>query len=205
MQLPNHNNITAEERKALFNLKKDSSRVITKADKGNCFVVLDKASYEEKMEDLLSDSNTYEKVNKPPFKRLERELNERLLRLKKQEKLDKSTYQWLHSSDGLPPAIRGSVKHHKPDNPLRPIITSINTAFYNTSRFLTAILSPLQNQNGFIVGNSADFAAKISNIDIKEDETMVSFDVVSLFTAIPVKKACNYIHQKEIRTRHNST
>lgn len=148
------------------------------------------------MENLLSDSNTYEKVNKPPFKRLERELNERLLCLKKQEKLDKSTYQWLHSSDSLPPAIRGSVKHHKPDNPLRPIITSINTAFYNTSRFLTTILSPLQNQNVFTVRNSADFATKISNIDIKEDETMVSFDVVSLFTAIPVKKACNYIRKK---------
>ena len=31
---------------------------------------------------------------------------------------------------------------------------------------------------------------------ILDDEVMVSFDVVSLFTAIPVNKACNYIKKK---------
>ncbi len=34
-------NTTLEERKALKELKRDKSRVITKADKGNCFVVID--------------------------------------------------------------------------------------------------------------------------------------------------------------------
>jgi hypothetical protein len=68
-------------------LKKDTSRIITKADKGNCFVVLDRQSYDEKIETLLSDNRTYEKIKKPPFKSLEdleRKLNERLLDLKQQ-------------------------------------------------------------------------------------------------------------------------
>ena len=34
------------------------------------------------------------------------------------------------------------------------------------------------------------------NIDIQDDEIMLSFDVVSLFTAIPVNKACDYIQNK---------
>ena len=46
-----------------------------KADKGNCFVVMDKTDYDEKMQELLSDQNTYEKTPpKPPFKKIEREL-----------------------------------------------------------------------------------------------------------------------------------
>ncbi len=36
----------------------------------------------------------------------------------------------------------------------------------------------------------------ISDITISEDEVMVSFDVISLFTAISVDKACMYIKTK---------
>jgi len=56
--LPSHNNITKEEKKALRYIKKDNSRVIMKADKGNCFVIMDRDEYENKMESLLADRNT---------------------------------------------------------------------------------------------------------------------------------------------------
>ena len=67
---------------------------------------------------------------------------------------------------------------------------------YNTSRFLTDILAPLQNSKGYSVSNSSQFIDKIANTTIDEDEIMVSFDVVSLFTAIPVEKACERIRTK---------
>ena len=71
--------------------------------------------YDSKMDSLLSDRNTYELVPKSPFKRVERELNKRLLALKNKRKisLSDSTYRRLHSTDAIPPAIRGSIKHHK--------------------------------------------------------------------------------------------
>ena len=53
--LPQRKNTTAEELKALNNLKQDKTRVVMKADKGNCFVVMDRTSYNEKMESILSD------------------------------------------------------------------------------------------------------------------------------------------------------
>ncbi len=140
--------------------------------------------------------NTYDKVTKPPFKRIERELNSQLLELKRQQKLDERTYKKLHSTDGIPPAIRGSIKHHKPGNPLRPIVTCRNTALYNMSKHLAHILSPLQNHNGYSVTNSTDFTNKLINTTIEDDEIMISFDVVSLFTAIPVDRACEHIRNK---------
>ena len=148
------------------------------------------------MESILSDRETYEVVNKAPLKKIEREFNAHLLRLKKEQKLDDYTYRKLRSTDAIPPAIRGSVKHHKPNNPLRPIVSCIDSALYNASRFLTDIHAPLQNNNGYSVSNSSQFIDKIANTTIDEDEIMVSFDVVSLFTAIPVEKACERIRTK---------
>lgn len=145
---------------------------------------------------ILSDRETYEVVNKPPFQKIERQLNAHLLRLNKQQKLDNFTYRKLRSTDAIPPAIRGSVKHHKPNNPLRPIVSCIDSALYNTSQFLSDILEPLQNSNNYSVSNSTQFINKIANTTIDDDETLVSFDVVSLFTAIPVEKACERIRTK---------
>ena len=139
---------------------------------------------------------TYEKVTKQPFKKIERQLNASLLNLKNLGKLEEKTYRKLHSTDGSPPAIRGSVKHHKQDNPLRPIVTSIGSALYNTSKLLAHIISPIQNNNGFTVQNSIQFTKEINDIAIADDEVMVSLDVISLFTAIPVQKAFDYIRKK---------
>ena len=41
-------NLSIKERKALKNLRNDTNIVITKADKGNCTVIIDKDKYEEK-------------------------------------------------------------------------------------------------------------------------------------------------------------
>ena len=52
-----------------------------KGDKGNCFVVMDKSEYDHKMESLLNHRNTYESITISPFRRIERELNAKLLSL----------------------------------------------------------------------------------------------------------------------------
>ena len=76
------------------------------------------------------------------------------------------------------------------------VVTIVTRALYKTSKFLTDILSPLENPNEYSVSNSLQFSQEISNTSIRDDEVMVSFDVVSLFTAIPLDKACYYIKKK---------
>ena len=200
--LPLHNNISKAERKALQSLKEDDSRLIMKADKGNCFVVMDRSDYNKKMEVLLSDHLTYQLVQEYPFAKIERELNHRLLDLKKKKKIDESTYRKLRSTDAVLPAIRGSIKHHKPG-----YLPYVGWALYNTSNFLTDILVPIQNCNGYSVSNSLEFADQVASLEISNHEAMVSCDVVPLFTAIPVEKACEYIRKKlkEDTTLHLGT
>ena len=72
-KLPNHKNMTTNKRKAINRLRKDKTCLIMKADMGNCLVVMDRSDYDEKMQKLLDDNDTYEKVSKSPFKRIKRE------------------------------------------------------------------------------------------------------------------------------------
>jgi hypothetical protein len=60
----------------------------------------------------------------------------------------------------------------------------------------SSILSTLQNKNSLAVENSKEFIREITDIEIADDEVMVLSDVISLFTAIPVQKACYYFKEK---------
>ena len=79
---------------------------------------MDRSDYDKKMEAFLSDQSTNLHVKKDPFPKLERDLNQRLLEFKKQNKINDSTNKRFRSTDASPPAIRGSIKHHKSGYPL---------------------------------------------------------------------------------------
>ena len=68
-------NLSIKEKKGLKNLRDDTNIVITKADKGNCTVIIDKDKYEEKIFKLLNDKNTYVILKNDLRKNIERKLN----------------------------------------------------------------------------------------------------------------------------------
>jgi hypothetical protein len=66
---------------------------------------------------------------------------------------------------------------------LRPIISQIGSNTYGLAKFLVPILSPLTN-NKYTVKDSFLFANEL--LSIKSAPFMASYDVVSLFTNIPL-------------------
>ena len=87
------------------------------------------------------------------------------------------------------PCIYGLPKIHKEGIPLRPIVSGTHSVTYNLSKYLATILSPLVGNTQHHVKNSQDFANKVKNLQLEPDETMVSYDVTSLFTCIPTIEA----------------
>ena len=90
------------------------------------------------------------------------------------------------------------LKIHKPDMPLRPIVSAIGSPTYSLAKFVTKIISPLTGQNVAHVKNSLDFRNMILKERIDESEIMVSFDVKSLFTNVPIDKILEVIGNKLI-------
>ena len=72
----------------------------------------------------------------------------------------------------------------------------VNTFANDLSAYLANILSPLTSNSGFTVTNSAHFVSTISSETILRNEIMVSFDVESLFTNVPIDAAVQTALQK---------
>ncbi|XP_078361584.1 uncharacterized protein LOC144645943 [Oculina patagonica] len=185
---PPEPNITEEMRGALKSLKEDESIMVLPADKGRASVVMDADTYRTKMSTLI-ENGPYQLLNKDPTDRLTRKLSKELLTLKRNGDLSEAVYNKIRPRHKQPPRIYGLPKIHKADIPLRPIVSCVNTFAYDLSAYLANILSPLTGNSDFTVTNSAHFVSTISSETILNNEVMVSFDVESLFTNVPIDGA----------------
>ncbi|XP_065326055.1 protein NLRC3-like [Pelmatolapia mariae] len=70
-----------------------------------------------------------------------------------------------------------------------------NSVTYNISKFLALILNPLVGNSEHHIQNTLDFV-EVIDVITEADETMVSYDVTSLFTCIPVMEVLEVVHKR---------
>ena len=125
-----NSNLTPDEQKALERLKTDENIVILPVDKGRVTVVMEKTDDNDKMDSLKRDSTPA----------LQRKLNNKLLTLKKTDKIDFRRYNRLRCSVPQPPKLYGLPKLHKPNIPMRTIVSFCWSPTYQLSKHLTNVL-----------------------------------------------------------------
>ena len=72
-------------------------------------------------------------------------------------------------------------------------VSSIDSPTYNLAKMITKILMPLVGASSHCVQNSTNFVQLLHNSYLQHNDVMVSFDVVSLFTMVPVAEAVDII------------
>ena len=184
-------NITLKERNSLKKLSLDEELIVLPADKGNCTVVLDVKDYNSKMLNLLEDVSTYQEVNYDPTARVLRKVRQKTTEYK--SAINKIN---IIPSCPQPPKLYGLPKVHKENIPLRPIVCQIDSPTYLLAKELAIRLKPLVNNCDSSVKNSQHFISMIKDTVLNVDEVMVSFDVTSLFTNVPIKECVQVIKTK---------
>ena len=169
--------MTKDERQALKRLKTDENIVILPADKGRVTVVMDKTDYYDKMDTLVNDKQTYEELKRDPTPTLQRKLNSKLLDLKKTDVFDIQRYNRLRCRVPQPPKLYRLPKLHKPNIPMRPIVSFCGSPTYELSKYLTTVLKPLTNESRHKLQSTENFIDAIKTVQIPDDYKLVSFDV----------------------------
>jgi hypothetical protein len=101
----------------------------------------------------------------------------------------------MYPSDAIPPRMYGMIKAHKPNKqyPMRPVVSTVGTAFHGTSRHLVKLIQPVLAKSEHYLKNSSSFVTKASAWTVSVDEIQVSYDVVALYPSVPIKKAIDVI------------
>jgi len=87
------------------------------------------------MENILSDGSTYEVVSYDPLKKIISSLTSIISGWKQKEYIDIYTYRRIYCSDGNLPRTYGLSKIHKPNCPLRIIVSTVNSKIYFQLQF----------------------------------------------------------------------
>ncbi|XP_068673073.1 uncharacterized protein [Montipora foliosa] len=176
--------LTKEEWMALNDLRNDTSITVTKPDKGNGVVIVNRHDYLSKMKQLISDGTKFKLLSHNPTKSRENSLISYLRNLKRDCIIDEATFRKILPRGSTAGVLYGLPKVHKTGCPFRPIVSSVNTYNYNLACFLVDVLKPMST-NQFTIFDSLSFVDWATTHQ-HNDEIMCSFDVCSLFTNVPL-------------------
>ena len=179
-------------------LRKNKDIVILKPDKGNAVVILDRQVYVDRMHELISDRSKFVELDEDPTMTREGSIQRHLRKLKKsglfghsKEEIDPK-YRKVYPNGSRPARLYGLPKMHKftgnnvRDIPFRPILSALGTTSYNTAKYLDEILQPLIPDR-YSCKDTFAFLEDIKSVSPEiVNKYMVSFDVTSLFTNIPL-------------------
>jgi hypothetical protein len=139
----------------------------------------------------LSQSGSYRKLPNNPIKKIIKDVKKSI----NDSKLDERTKKRLNPKNEITPRIYGLPKIHKKDAPLRPIVNTIGSPTYELAKHVAKILSPLVGHTDSFIKDSNEFIKIIEKEKLKPEDTLISFDVVSLFTKIPLDEAIQVVKE----------
>ena len=193
------NSLTEDELDTLKMLSKKDHLVIAKADKGNAVVVQDKQEYVDKMLEVLSDKTKFVCLPDDPTIEREVKLQRSLYALKNKGNLSEDIYNKIRPTGSKCGTLYGLRKVHKgvdPKPPGRPIISAIGTYTQGTAKYLASILKPLRDDAKYSLKDTFEFVEHVKKMSDYKTCQMASYDIVSLFTNVPVKETIEIILDK---------
>ncbi|XP_028397232.1 uncharacterized protein LOC114521043 [Dendronephthya gigantea] len=178
--------------------------VITRPDKGSGTVVMDKEEYLYLLRQAsIADTSKFTPIDPNRPKTRGRPAKHFHPLLQKEKELKAVLHQVLPEklAESLSPKgsrlahLCGLPKTHKPILSMRPILSASGIYNYKLAKWLEEKLKPF-SVNQYTIDDALGFSKEIRKHPVLEDDILVSYDVTSLFTNVPVQETINILVDK---------
>lgn len=168
---------------SIQNKIKENNLTVTKADKGNSTVILSKEHYVQKVDNFLEKEKPTT-LKSDPTNKIQNKLKNTLKNIEVIFTA-KEKYRLINMNP-MPPKLYGLIKVHKEGNPIRPVVSYINSPLRQMAIELNKIFKNLTNFTpSHSIRNSVELTNKLKDITLPENSLLASFDVSNMFSNIP--------------------
>ena len=171
----------------------DNKLLAVPFDKGIGFCIMKIDKYQEKLDAILNLSQfegipTMKRKNeKSPVIKEEERVRDALKELRNSEEIDESLYEKLKPIGSQPARLYGLAKVHKRNVPVRPVLSMPGSAYHKIGMQIAEWLTMVPECG--INTSSKKIADSLKDVKLEENEEIVSFDVTSLYTNVPLTEA----------------
>ena len=177
--------------------QENNNLLVLKSDKGNTTVLVSKDFYNMEVMKMLNDETTYTVSRFEYTCTFERRSNSIVSNMVKKQQISEQMGKLLKTYNSIVPRAYALPKTHKETLSWRIIVSSIDGPTYKLSGFLANILSKIVGKSPYHTVDSWQFCKEIRNIHLPDESLrLVSLDVVSLFTNVPVDLAIQVLHHR---------
>ena len=190
--------------RSINQLKKRDDIIITKPDKGTGVVIMDKSEYTKLLNEAsINNAEKFKSVSLERPKSRGRPPKHYHPLLRKEKELETAVRRILPKdiADSICPKgsrlahLYGLPKTHKPQLGMRPILSATGTYNFKLAKWLNEKLKPL-SINKYTISDPLKFTEELREKHMSEGEILVSYDVSSLFTNVPVDETIQILADK---------
>ena len=201
------NNLTKSQRSALKSWRQnhlfepESNLIMRLQDKGNRFVIVNKATDTQKAKEKIERSS-FAEINYDPTTSHVQKVENWARKWHDRGEISKEWKEYVINKEARPGKNPTLYKTHKQGNRVRLLTSGCNTAIENLARFIESICAPLTEELESRIRNTShllDIIDQINRECLPSNLTLVSFDIVNMFPSINNKNGIEAVTHKSIK------
>ena len=158
--------------------------MVASVDKGNSLVIISTQQYEDKIQNFI-DNNNFQTAKTNPTKSYQKQIR-KTVNYSPNLIPPHSKWKFINLNPSAP-TLKGLIKLHKPDQPIRPVVNWRNAPAYKLSKSFAYNfnrLAPLPNT--FNITNSPDLINQLRQTPFTPSTSLASLHISNMYSNIPI-------------------